>query len=74
MTYPMAFTRFTPKECHMLNTFIDTAILPKIGLDQNTPKALLYGPLHLGGINYPTFETIQIVASITYLIKKISME
>ena len=71
VTYPMAFTQFTQQECKRLNTVIDTAMLPKIGLNQHMPKAVVYGPLHLGGINYPKFETIQVVASITYLVKQL---
>ena len=35
------------------------------------PKAVLYGPLSQGGLNYPQFKTIQTMRSITYIIKQL---
>ena len=33
------------------------------------PKAVVYGPLSRGGLNYPQFKKIQTTRSITYMIK-----
>ena len=54
-----------------MNTWIDTVVMPKLGLNRHTPKALLYGPLSRGGLNYPQFKTIQTTRSITYMIKQL---
>ena len=53
-----------------MNTYIDSVVLPKIGLNMHTPKALVYCPMKLVGLNYPQFKTIQTVKSITYLLKQ----
>ena len=54
-----------------MNTLIDTVVLPKLGLKRHMPKAVLYGPLSRGGLNYPQFKTIKTTRSITYMIKQL---
>ena len=53
-----------------MNICIDSVMLPKIGLNRRTPKAVMYGPMKLGGLNYPQFKTLQTAKSITYLLKQ----
>ena len=54
-----------------MNTLTDTAVMPKLGLNRHMTKAVLYGPLSRGGLNYPQFKTIQETRSITYTIKQL---
>ena len=48
ITYPFALTRFTNNQLKRLATTIEKVILPKMGINQNTPKAVVYGPHELG--------------------------
>ena len=48
--------------------------MPRIVLNKNTPKAILYGPLEMGGLNYPQFEAIQTSRSKVYMIKQLIWE
>ena len=54
-----------------MNTLIDTEVNPKLGLNRHIPKAVLYGPLSRGGLNYPQFKINQTTRSITYMIKQL---
>ena len=49
MEYPLSITQFTQKQCQEIQRQFYRYCLPKIGLNRNTPKALLFGPLCLGG-------------------------
>ena len=68
--YAAAVTDIPQKVCRKMNTYIDLVMLPKIGLNRHTPKAVVYGPMKLGGVNYTQFKTLQTAKSITYLLKK----
>ena len=57
-----------------MHTYIDSATLPKLGLNRHTPKAVVYGPIKYGGLNYPHFKTIQTTKSIMYLIKQLQWD
>ena len=69
--YASALTNIPPKVCKRMNTCIDLVVLPKLGLNRHTTKAVVYGPMMHGGLNYPQFKTIQTTKSIMYLIKQI---
>ena len=45
--------------------------ITKAGLNRHTPKAVVYGPMKYGGLNYPHFKTIQTTKSVMYLIKQL---
>ena len=53
--YPMTVTTFTAKQCKQLNTAIDAVMLNKYRMNRHTPKAVVYSPLHLGSLNYPSY-------------------
>ena len=69
--YASALTNIPPKVCRRMNTYIDSVTLPKLVLNRHTPKAVVYGPMKYGGVNYLQFKTIQIMKSIMYLIRGI---
>ena len=54
-----------------MNSYIDSAVLPKLGLNRHFPKAVLYGPLKMGGLNYPQFKTVQATRSIMFMLKQL---
>ncbi len=47
--FPLPVTIFTEKECHNLQKPVIFQLLPKMGLNRHTPRALIYGPRRLGG-------------------------
>ena len=58
--YASALTNIPPKVCKRMNTYIDLVTLTKLGLNRHTPKAVVYGPMINGGLNYLQFKMIQI--------------
>ena len=69
VTYPFALTSFTVTQCKKLSATIEQVILPKMGINRNFPKAALYGPHELGGMAFPTMETIQDQKCITHWLR-----
>ena len=69
MTYSLALTQFTDKQCKKIATVIEKVILPKMGINRNIPKAVLYGPQEYGGLAFPTIETMQDQKGISHWIK-----
>ena len=47
--YPLQVTTFTDKECNEIQKSFMHKLLPKIGLNRNTPRSIIYGPRSLGG-------------------------
>ena len=56
--YASALTRIPTKVFSKIDTLIDTLVMPWIGLNRHTPKAILNGTLEMGGLKYPQFEAI----------------
>ena len=54
-----------------MNTYIDSAVVPKLGLNRHFTKAVLYGPLEMGGLNYTQFKKIQATRLIMYMLKQL---
>ena len=50
-------------------TTIEKVILPKMGINQNTSKAVVYGPHELGGKEFPTTKTTQAQKGITHWLR-----
>jgi hypothetical protein len=67
--YSAAVTRFTPQQCQKINSAINQVLLPKIKINRKTPLAVIYAPLKLGGLNWPSFEVKQDTDSILTMIK-----
>ena len=59
VAYSMPITSFMKKQCGELNTIMDKVMLNKYHLNQKTPKAVIYSPYSMGGMNYPSFQILQ---------------
>mmetsp|Transcript_9866 Transcript_9866/g.22462 ORF Transcript_9866/g.22462 Transcript_9866/m.22462 type:complete len:97 (+) Transcript_9866:405-695(+) len=59
VTYPMSLTSFDEKRCKDLSIRIERMVLPKMGINSHTSRAVVYGPPIFGGMNFPFIETIQ---------------
>ena len=69
VTYPMSVTTFTETQCKSMNTIIDKIMINKLRLNRHMPKAVVYAPLTLGGIGYPSFQIIQDQKGILTMLK-----
>ena len=49
VSYPLPVTAFSEKQCHSIQRPFMAALLPKMGLNRNMPRAIIYGPTELGG-------------------------
>ena len=47
--YPLPVTLFSIKQCDQIQKKFIFHLLPKIGLNRHMPRAVIYGPKHLGG-------------------------
>ena len=59
IAYPMPVTSFTKDQCKQLNTTMDKVMLNKYQLNRKMPKAVIYSPCSIGGMNYPSFLILQ---------------
>ena len=48
--YPLPVSMFSRKQCHKIQQPFVHAILPKMGINRHTPRAVIYGPRSLGGL------------------------
>ena len=61
ISYSLSITKFTQKDCNKMQSHFYRYALPKMGLNRNTPKALLYGPMDLGGMELHDIYTDQLI-------------
>ena len=69
ITYPFMLTSFTLNQTMKISVIMENVVLPKLGINRKTPKAVVYGPLDLGGMGYPSFHTIQDQRGIGHVVK-----
>ncbi|EJK60899.1 hypothetical protein THAOC_18684 [Thalassiosira oceanica] len=55
----MSLTSFNENQCKDLSIRIERTVLPKMGINSRTSRAVVYGPPLLGGMNFPCIATIQ---------------
>ena len=48
--YPLPVTMFNDRQCNKIQQPFIHAILPKMGINRHTPRAVIYGPKSLGGL------------------------
>ena len=67
----MPVTSFTKDQCKQLNTIMDEVMLNKYQLNRKMPKAVIYSPYSMGGMNYPSFLILQDQMKIMNLLKQL---
>ena len=60
--YPLPVTLFSRKECDMIQKPFIHALLPKLGINRNTPRVIIYGPKSLGGLELMDLRIEQVTA------------
>jgi hypothetical protein len=58
VTYPFGLTRFTKQQLHKLAIVLDNVFFPKLGINRHMKCIAVYALLELGGISFPSIETI----------------
>jgi hypothetical protein len=71
VTYCFGLMRFNKKQLKKIAIAIDNAFLPRLGINRKMKRIAVYAPLELGGINYPSIETIQDQKGITLLLRQL---
>ena len=59
IAHSMPVMSFIKKQCKQLNTTMDRVMLNKYQLNRKMPKAVIYSPYSLSGMNYPSFLILQ---------------
>ena len=73
MRYPLSITKFKQKECNDIQSKFYKYALPKMGINRNTPRAMLFGPIEMGGAGLFDIYTAQIeqhIIQITHHIRR----
>lgn len=74
MGYPLALTTFTAKQCYKLSVILDNAMLPKLGINRKMKRTVVYSPLNLGGIRYPSIASQQDYKSIHHFVHQLEWD
>jgi len=69
--YPLHLTSFTRKQTDKINTQVRRTFLPPMRFNRHLPAAVLYGPMSMGGMEFPEAYTMQDQAQIPYLLKQL---
>ena len=59
MAYPLPVTNFSNAQCQKLQSTFDKTFLPRLGINRQTPKAIIHGPATLGGLSFKHVYTEQ---------------
>ena len=60
--YPLPVTMFTDDQCHEIQKPFINALLPKLGINRNTPRVVIYGPKEYGGLELMDLRVEQAVS------------
>ena len=71
LTYVLHATSFSTAQCRELNTIISQTFLPRIRLNRHYPRAVLYGPIAYGGMEFPETRSMQCSTQVEYVIKQL---
>jgi hypothetical protein len=71
VTYSFGITRFTKKQLQRIAVPLNKVMLPKLGINRNMKRIALEAPIELGGINYPSIETIQDQKNISLVLRQL---
>ena len=71
MRYCLPITTFTDKQCNTIQSQFIKVFLNKLGMNRHTPRVVVWGPYHFGGLNIMNVEVEQLAAHIFLLITSI---
>lgn len=68
ITFCLLITTFTMEQCNKIQCPVFQATLPRLGLNRNFPRAVIYGPTRFGGLAFPHLYTEQGLLHLKWLI------
>lgn len=68
ITYPLLNIYYSEQQTFAIDSILSQIKCSALGLNCNFPRAVLHGPLSLGGIGVPSAKKIQIESTTSYLI------
>jgi len=71
LDYGLHASYFTKPQCTDIDKVINASILPRLRINRNTPRAIIYGPRAYGGLEMPDIYTRQTQHHIKYMIKQL---
>ncbi|KAL7551610.1 hypothetical protein ACHAWF_018082 [Thalassiosira exigua] len=71
LSYPMTISNLTKRQCKTLNTLHRKTFLPMMRLNRNTPNAVIFGPIEMGGMELPEAEALQSQSLVPYVIRSL---
>jgi hypothetical protein len=70
--YGLVLSQFTPKQCHPMTVLINTTFLPLMRVHRRTPRAVVWGPVSLGGLGLNTnIYNLQTQCAVGYLLSSL---
>ena len=71
--YPMSIIGFSKRQCKRIESPVVSACLSAAGLCRTFPRAVVYAPVHLGGLGWLSMQTIQAQEMVTITLKHVKM-
>jgi hypothetical protein len=68
LSYGTAATYLDNEECEAIHIPVVNAILPKMGVNRNTPRTVVFGTSKYGGLGLDSLADVQGFAQLQYLI------
>ena len=68
LEYPLAVTQFTPGQCNRILSKKFRVMLPTLGFNRNLPRAVVFGPVAMGGLGLHDLYVEQGVRQISALV------
>jgi hypothetical protein len=69
LEYPLPVTTLTRKQCDKISSTLANAALPRCGILRTFPRALVYAPIKVGGLDIPNLYIEQGIGHILRLIR-----
>jgi hypothetical protein len=71
LSYPLHLTSHTQKQLDAINSTIQASFHPLMRFNQHLPSAVLYGPMSMGGMEFPEAHSLQNQTQIPFMLKQL---
>jgi hypothetical protein len=74
LRFPLPVLTLTELQCNRIQSPAIQAVLPKMHVNRHTSRAIVFGPLELGGLNLPHVYTTQCIGQLQLLLGHVKMK
>jgi hypothetical protein len=71
LDYGLYASHFTKKQCEDIDKVINASFLPRLRINRNTARAIVFGPREYGGLEMPDVYTRQTQHHLKYILKQL---